>query len=332
MAAPSVIVSAPEPATSVSTFENRARIGEITERYGVVAAAQVDRPLEICVAKVIVSAAVLPISVSTFETVPSLANLPSVRLSAPDMRSMLLELVEPRAERDRIGIVAADQRLDVRDRRVVGCRAESERIGAIAEVDRALRDLARKGDDVGIRAADERLDVGNRAGVAEVTEQSSLSAPEPRLTLSEVVRTVPSVTVSDISLPTIDFDVRNREVIGELAERQLVGARSEIDRSLGSAAVERDRIGVGAADQRLDVGDARRVRGAAEREAVRAAAQIDRALGDLRRDRDDVGGRVAEDRLDVGDGPFVGELAEREAVRPRAEIDAACRCKCIAEA
>ncbi len=87
-----------------------------------------------------VSEPVPPISDSTFETEPVLSKLPSVRLSLPPARSMLLELVSSAESVTEVRAGAAGHAFDVGDRDRVRAGSERQRIGAVAEVDEALRD------------------------------------------------------------------------------------------------------------------------------------------------------------------------------------------------
>ena len=97
-------------------------------------------PLAIAVASITVSAPVLPVTVSMFETVTLLVPAARVSVSAPAPRSMAPPTwAAPRVILSMLR--AAGQGLDVGDRQRVGAgRGEGERVGAGAEIDGAGRD------------------------------------------------------------------------------------------------------------------------------------------------------------------------------------------------
>ena len=172
-AAPSVIVSAAEPPTSVSTLETVSGVGEVAERQRVVAVAEVDRGLrDLSVDSVIVSAADAAderLDVGDRARVGRVRRGSACRCREP--RSMLLELDESRAERERVGAGAADQRLDVRDRWPT--LAKSPRVSLSVPEPRSIVTFDASGaerDGIVRRAADDALDVGDGRRVGEVAE------------------------------------------------------------------------------------------------------------------------------------------------------------------
>ncbi len=85
-----------------------------------------------------------------------------------------------------------------------------------------------------------------------------------------------------VSLPAAAnqrLDVGDRAGVGEVAERQVVVAGTEVDAGRCAMAAPRgQRVRRRAADHRLDVGDRRHVGEVAERELVGAGVEIDRGV------------------------------------------------------
>ena len=200
-----------------------------------------------------------PTSVSTFESEPVLSKSPSVSLSEPELRSMVLLVVRADSSVIVSALLPPVMALDVGDGRAVGEVAERDLVGAGAEVDRGLGSQGRERDGVSTRAADQRLDVRERAGVGDVGERQLVAAGAE----------VDAVRADDGSAEgervvgrAADerLDVRDRRHVGEVAEDQLVGARVEIDRGLRRDGAERDRVrSRTAAEDALDVRDRGRV-------------------------------------------------------------------------
>ena len=172
-AAPSVIVSLPEPPTMRLDVRDRDHVGEPSQRQLVGAAAEVDRALrEQRPSSVMVSSSVPPMSVSTLASEPVLTKSPSVRLSEPAPRSMLSPVLKTERQRHRIGAADARDRLDVGHRQRVGEVAEGELVGAGAEIDRRVRGDGAQRDGVVVRAAEDALDVRDRGRVGDVLSVS----------------------------------------------------------------------------------------------------------------------------------------------------------------
>ena len=121
--APAVMVSAPVPPVMVSMLIDGQRVvAESPKREAVGAGAEVDAAASQTVPSVTVSAPVPPVRVSTLETVTRVGAVGEGQLvgagaevdGRPDER---------RAERDGVGLRAAGDRLDVRDRHGVGAVA-----------------------------------------------------------------------------------------------------------------------------------------------------------------------------------------------------------------
>ena len=97
----------------------------------------------------------------------------------------------------------------------------------------------------------------------------TVSLPAPR-SIEALEATVAYVMMSAPVPPTSALDVRDRARVVEVAERELVAAGAEIDAvGAGERRAESDGVGLVAADERLDVGDGRRVGEVAERERCR---------------------------------------------------------------
>ena len=189
------------------------------------------------------SAPVLPTIVSTFATEPVLSNAPSVSVSLPEPRLMIVEAVRAAPSVIESASRAADDGLDVPDRRGVGEVAEHHHVVAVAEIDRGLGDLVREGDRIGARAAHHRLDVGHRESVGEVAEGQlvqpappstepfeiwaesvSVSTPVPPMIVStlEIEATLAKLPSVRVSLPA----PRSMEALEAIALRVIVSARS----------------------------------------------------------------------------------------------------------
>ena len=123
-----------------------------------------------------------PTIVSTFDTEPVLAKSPSVQgVGAGAEVEAVSRAEDLSAERDACRHRAADQRLDVGDRRHVGEVAEGQLVGAGAEIDRGV---VRQCQSVIVSAPEpprSALDVRDRDRVGEVAERQ-LSVPAPRST------------------------------------------------------------------------------------------------------------------------------------------------------
>ena len=140
-----------------------------------------------------------PTSVSTFEIVAVLAKLPSVSLSVPEPRS-IVAFEAQRRERDRVGARAADDALDVRDRRRVGEVAEASRVSApVPRSIETFETCVAERDGVGAGAADQRLDVRDRARVLEVAERRACRCRSRDRCCWPCLSAAPSVTVSAAS-------------------------------------------------------------------------------------------------------------------------------------
>ena len=280
-------------------------------------------PLETCAAKVIVSAPVPPISVSTLETEPVLAKSPSVSLSLPAPRSMLSEPVRAVPSVTVSASCAADERLDVRDRQTL---AKLPSVSLSEPEPRSIEAFEAAAPSVMVsapRAADERLDVGDGRRSWRSRPSVRVSAPGRGRSMpfeTCVANVIVSAPVPPISVSTFETE----PVLSKLpsVSVSLPAPRSMLLELVSSA----PSVMVSALLPPMSVSTFETVDvvgEVAERQRVAAVAEIDRALGDLRRERDGVGARAADQRLDVRERAGVGEIAEGQLVVARAEIDAA---------
>ena len=230
-----------------------------------------------------------PTRVSTFETEPVFSKAPSDSLSEPEPRSML-SLVVSTVPSGTVSAFEPPTMLStfeiVTD---VGRRAERHLIGAVAEIDQALRDLSREGDDVGAGAANERLDVRDRAGVGRVGERQ-LVVTGAEIEAARRMSAAPSVTVSACAPPTSDSTL---ETVRTLAKLPSVSLSDPEPRSIVIFEAMSPSVMVSLPEppRMLSTLDTVAVLAEPSVKLVVAGAEIDRALRDLGGEGDCIGSR-----------------------------------------
>ena len=185
-------------------------------------------PLVTAVPRVMVSAPVPPMRVSTLLTVPVLAPFAKVSLLAPAPRSTDIAVV---SAVPRVMVSAPVPPVMVSMLETVAVLAKLPKVSVSLPAPRSIEPLAtaaREGDGVGAGAADDGLDVGDRDGVGAVCQRELVAAG------AEVDGAAGDAggEGDGVGAGAADegLDVGDRAGVGGARQGQLVGAGAEVDR------------------------------------------------------------------------------------------------------